>query len=63
MKTTVHEALVFDVAAGGLGFPEGPVFDEDGSVLVVDIDGGRVVRAANGETTVVATPVPSSRLE
>ena len=56
MKTTVHGPLEFDVIAGGLGFPEGPVFDVDGSVLVVDIDGGRVVRVRDGETQTVATP-------
>jgi gluconolactonase len=55
-KTTIHEPLSFDVIAEGLGFPEGPVFDEDGSVLVVDIDGGRIVRVADGGTKVVATP-------
>jgi gluconolactonase len=56
VKTTVHEPLAFDVAADGLGFPEGPVFDGSGNVLVVDIDGGRVVSIAGGATKVVATP-------
>ena len=56
MRTTVHEPLEFTVLADGLGFPEGPVFDDDGGVLVVDIDGGRVVRVTDGATQVVATP-------
>ena len=42
--------------ADGLGFTEGPVIADDGSVLVVDIDSGRVLRVADGATTVVATP-------
>jgi gluconolactonase len=56
MKTTLHHALAFEVAADGLGFPEGPVFDDDDRVFVVDIDGGRVVRILGGRTDVVATP-------
>jgi sugar lactone lactonase YvrE len=58
----VHEPLRFDVLAEGLGFPEGPVIEDDGSVLVVDIDGGRVLRVAGGGsdtgggTSVVAEP-------
>ncbi len=56
MKTTIHEPLTFEVLAEGLGFPEGPVIDDDGTVLVVDIDGGRVVRVAGDGTTDVAVP-------
>jgi gluconolactonase len=56
MKTTVHDALIFDVIGEGLGFPEGPVVGEDGTVLVVDIDGGRVLRVEGGHVTVVAAP-------
>ena len=56
MQTTVHDALEFEVLAQGLGFPEGPAFLPDGSVLAVDIDGGRVVRYADGDVTVVASP-------
>ena len=44
MKTTVHEDLDFDVLGSDLGFTEGPVITDDGAVLVVDIDGGRVLR-------------------
>jgi len=56
MKTTVHEPLEFDVLASGLGFTEGPVVLEDGPVLVVDIDGGRVLRVASAGVDVVAIP-------
>ncbi|MET0663889.1 MAG: SMP-30/gluconolactonase/LRE family protein [Ilumatobacteraceae bacterium] len=56
MTTRFHEPLDFDVLADGLGFPEGPVIDADGSVLVVDIDSGRVLRVHDGTTTVVASP-------
>ncbi|HEX4863898.1 MAG TPA: SMP-30/gluconolactonase/LRE family protein [Acidimicrobiales bacterium] len=58
MRTTVHEPLSFEVLATGLGFPEGPVFLEDGSVLVVDIEGGKVLRVASDGSgvSVVASP-------
>jgi gluconolactonase len=56
VRTIVHEPLDLAVIADGLGFPEGPVVCPDGSVLLVDIEDGRVVRVADGMTTVVATP-------
>ncbi len=56
MKTTVHDPLEFAVVGSGLGFAEGPVITDDGAVLVVDIDGGRVLRLSGGQQTVVATP-------
>ena len=56
MKTTNHDPLEFDVLAGDLGFTEGPVITDDGAVLAVDIDGGRVLRIADGAVSVVATP-------
>jgi gluconolactonase len=56
MKARVRDPLAFDVIASGLGFPEGPVCRDDGSVLLVDIDGGRVLQVKAGETTVVASP-------
>jgi gluconolactonase len=61
MKTKVHEPLEFEVLATGLGFIEGPVIQRDGSVLAVDMDGGRVVRVDDAKdlsdrVTVVATP-------
>jgi gluconolactonase len=56
MSVIVHEALRLEVLAEGLGLPEGPVVARDGSLYAVDVDGGRVVRVAGGETTVVARP-------
>jgi len=56
MKTTVHEPLELAVLGSGLGFTEGPVITSDGAVLVVDIDGGRILRLAGGEVQVIATP-------
>jgi len=56
MKVTVHDPLDFEVLDAGLGFTEGPVIADDGAVLVVDIQGGRILRLDAGETTVVATP-------
>jgi gluconolactonase len=42
--------------ARGLEFPEGPVWLRDGSIVLVEIKGGRVTRIApDGTTTVVAT--------
>ena len=57
MRTTVHDPLDFEVLGSGLGFTEGPVVTDDNTVLVVDIDSGRVLRLNGGEEpTVVATP-------
>jgi gluconolactonase len=56
VTTTVHGDLEFDTLGSGLGFTEGPVITDDGAVFVVDIDGGRVVRLADGDVRVVATP-------
>lgn len=56
MRVTVRDALAFDVLASDLGFPEGPVVRDDASVLVVDIDGARILRIADGEQDVLATP-------
>jgi gluconolactonase len=52
----VHDPLSFDVLATGLGFPEGPAFVDDGSVVAVDMDAGRVVSVRDGAVSVVATP-------
>jgi gluconolactonase len=38
------------ILADGLGFPEGPVAMPDGSVVLTDIAGGRVVRVAAGSS-------------
>jgi gluconolactonase len=49
-----HE-LKFRVVAEGLDFPEGPVAMADGSVLVVEIKGGRLIRVRpDGAKEVVA---------
>jgi gluconolactonase len=56
MKVTVHGPLVFEVIGTDLGFPEGPVVRGDGSVLVVDIDGARIVRVGDGGQQVLAKP-------
>ena len=43
--------------ADGLRFPEGPVVMPDGSVILVEIAGGRITRIApDGGKTTVATP-------
>src|SRR5580698_1000954 len=56
MRTVTHGPLEFEVVATDLGFPEGPVILDGGSVLAVDIEGGRVVRVDGGEVSTVATP-------
>lgn len=57
MKTTVREPLQFEVLAAGLGFTEGPVVASDGTVLAVDIDGGRVLRISrSGSVDLIASP-------
>jgi len=43
------------ILASGLGFPEGPIAMSDGGVLVVEIEGGRLVRVSpRGEAETVA---------
>lgn len=43
--------------ASGLEFPEGPVWMPDGSIVLVEIKGGRVTRVApDGTKTAIATP-------
>jgi gluconolactonase len=44
---------MMDVIAEGLAFPEGPVVMADGSVIVVEIHGGRVTRCWDGKTEVI----------
>jgi gluconolactonase len=44
------------IVTTGLKFPEGPIAMPDGSVLVVEIEGARLIRvAADGVKTTVAT--------
>ena len=45
-----------EVIAEGLGFPEGPVVMADGSVIVVDVMGGRVTRCWNGRSETLCEP-------
>ncbi|MGE4322139.1 MAG: SMP-30/gluconolactonase/LRE family protein [Sphingobium sp.] len=46
----------FEIVAEGLRFPEGPIWMEDGSVIVVEIEAGRITRVKpNGEKQVIAT--------
>ena len=43
--------------ASGLRFPEGPVAMADGSVIVVEIEQGRITRVRpDGSSQVIATP-------
>jgi gluconolactonase len=47
----------FEVIAGNLGFPEGPIAMPDGSVFIVEIAAGLVSRVTEaGNKTVVARP-------
>ena len=46
-----------EIVAQGFGFPEGPVALADGSVVVTEINGGRISRvAADGAVTRLGTP-------
>jgi gluconolactonase len=46
-----------EIIATGLGFPEGPVVLEDGTVFITEINGGRITRvAADGTTSPVGEP-------
>ena len=47
----------FDLITEGLEFPEGPVWMEDGSVIVTEVAAGRITRVLpDGRKHVVATP-------
>jgi gluconolactonase len=47
---------MMEIIAQGLGFPEGPVVMADGSVIVVDVMGGRVLRCWNGRSETLCEP-------
>jgi gluconolactonase len=47
---------MMECIAEGLAFPEGPVVMADGSVIVVELMGGRVTRCWNGRTEVICEP-------
>lgn len=50
-------AADFEIVTENLRFPEGPVWMEDGSVIVVEIEAGRITRCLpDGRTETVATP-------
>lgn len=42
-----------EIFAEGLAFPEGPVVMQDGSVILVELAGGRITRCWNGRTETV----------
>ncbi|HMO77166.1 MAG TPA: SMP-30/gluconolactonase/LRE family protein [Sphingopyxis sp.] len=42
-----------EIVADGLAFPEGPVVMADGSVIVVELAGGRITRCCNGRKETV----------
>lgn len=47
----------FEIVADGLAFPEGPVWMQDGSVIVVEIAAGRITRIlSDGRKQTVAEP-------
>ncbi|WP_199555827.1 SMP-30/gluconolactonase/LRE family protein [Sandaracinobacteroides hominis] len=47
----------FRILAEGLAFPEGPVMMDDGSIILVEIEAGRISRIAkDGKVSAVATP-------
>ncbi len=49
--------LDHDIVAEGLRFPEGPVWMKDGSVILVEIEAGRITRVnPDGTTETVAEP-------
>src|SRR3546814_13901715 len=43
-----------EIVAEGLAFPEGPVAMADGSVIVVELAGGRITRCWSGRKDVVS---------
>jgi len=57
VKLTMHDPLELELEllASGLGFTEGPVMADDGTVFVVDIDGGRIFAVSSTEAKVVAS--------
>ncbi|MEL6857166.1 MAG: SMP-30/gluconolactonase/LRE family protein [Pseudomonadota bacterium] len=47
----------YDIIAEGLAFPEGPVWMEDGSIILVEIAKGCITRIwGDGKTELIATP-------
>jgi gluconolactonase len=57
IKKTREAMSVFETIATGLRFPEGPVCMPDGSVILVELEAGRITRvASDGSLSVIATP-------
>jgi len=49
--------IEFELVADGLAFPEGPVAMADGSVIVVEVAGGRITRCwGDGRKEILAEP-------
>jgi gluconolactonase len=46
--------MKFDIVAEGLGFPEGPIAMDDGSIILVEIKRRTLSRCWNGKTEVIA---------
>lgn len=46
----------YEVIAEGLGFPEGPVVMDDGSVIVVEVAANRITRCWNGRAETICQP-------
>lgn len=47
----------FEIVAEGLRFPEGPVWMEDGSIILVEIERGTITRIwGDGKTEIISTP-------
>lgn len=44
-----------EILADGLAFPEGPIVMDDGSVIIVELAGGRITRCWNGRKETVCT--------
>src|SRR3546814_18658431 len=57
-RTRARETrMEFELIADGLRFPEAPVVMDDGSIIVVEIEQGRITRCwPGGRKEVVATP-------
>src|SRR3546814_18381884 len=57
-RTRARETrMEFELIADGLRFPEAPVVMDDGSIIVVEIEEGRITRCwPGGRKEVVATP-------
>ena len=47
----------FELVASGLGYPEGPVYQPDGSILLVDIKGEQLTRVKADGTAEQVVPI------